>query len=471
MIAKLIPWAAFLLTVAFPIASYAQPNIIFYLADDQDIGDYGCYGNERVHTPAVDRLAQEGMRFTHAFTAQAICAPSRSQLYTGNYPLKNGAFLNHVPVKSDQASIASHMEKLGYEVILAGKSHVKPSSVFKWSEEWEPVEKADVPRKYIPLEQIENYFKEAEKPFCMFIASMYPHAKYYDVKDASPDSIKFYPYNENLKSNQQQIDRKAGYYLNIAEDNTQLEHVLELVDAHLEKNTLFIYSSDHGVSGKYTVYDRGLNVPLVARWPGVIEPGSQSDQLIHYTDILPTFVEIAGGTPPETVDGKSIHSILKGNDAPIHKYVYGVRTNQNILAAKVFPSRMIRSQRYKYIRNLNALEVLEQNLGDNPRVNAFIRLGAEKYPDTPYEELYDLENDSHEQINLAQNPEYAAIKEELAIELLAWMKSQKDILSGEPGSMPLIHSRYKLDAPSRWNKVPEGLENTLKEEDHLKLHF
>lgn len=454
-----------------PLLIYAKPNIIFYLADDQDIADYGCYGNERVHTPAVDHLAQEGMRFTRAFTGQAICAPSRSQLYTGNYPLKNGAFLNHVPVKSDQVSIATHMEQLGYEVVLAGKSHVKPNSVFNWHQEWPSVEKERVPRKYIPLEQIESYFQNAKKPFCMFIASMYPHGKYFDVKDANPDSIKFHPYNKYLKSSQAQIDKKAGYYLSIAEDNKQLEHVLEFVDKHLGEDTLFIYSSDHGVSGKYSLYDRGLNVPLIARWPGVISTGSQSDQLVHYTDVIPTFIEIAGGTPPSDIDGKSFFSILKGNEEPIHQYVYGVRTNQNILAAKVFPSRMIRSERYKYIRNLNALEVLDQNLGDNPRVNAFIRLGAEKYPNTPYEELYDLANDPHEQNNLAKVTVYAELKEEMAAELIAWMKRQNDILSGEPGTMPLIHSQYKLDEPSTWNKVPEGLEHTLKQEDYLKLHF
>lgn len=70
-----------------------KPNIIFYLADDQDVYDYGCYGNEKVNTAAVDRLAKEGMLFTNAFTAQAICAPSRSQIFTGNYPVKNGCFV------------------------------------------------------------------------------------------------------------------------------------------------------------------------------------------------------------------------------------------------------------------------------------------------------------------------------------------------------------------------------------------
>ena len=148
-----------------------KPNIIFYLADDQDKYDYGCYGNEKIHTPAVDRLAQEGMVFNNAFTGQAICAPSRSQLYTGNYPLKNGCFINHIRTKSDQVSVATFMRELGYEVILAGKSHVGPKNVFNWDHEWRPVKKEGAPRQYLPLDEIQTYFESLEKPFCMFITS------------------------------------------------------------------------------------------------------------------------------------------------------------------------------------------------------------------------------------------------------------------------------------------------------------
>ncbi|MGC9376025.1 MAG: sulfatase-like hydrolase/transferase, partial [Bacteroidales bacterium] len=121
-----------------------KPNIIFYLADDQDKYDFGCYGNDKVHTPAVDRLAGEGLLFENAFTGQAICAPSRSQLYTGNYPLKNGCFLNHIKTKDNQVSTTTYMKNLGYEVILAGKSHVGPKEVFNWSKEWKPVHKEGV---------------------------------------------------------------------------------------------------------------------------------------------------------------------------------------------------------------------------------------------------------------------------------------------------------------------------------------
>ncbi len=114
-------------------AMSGQPNFIFYLSDDQDKLDYGCYGNPSVHTPMVDRLAAEGMTFTQAFTAQAICAPSRSQLFTGLYPLRNGCFANHTASRKGLITIAHLLKEQGYEVILAGKLHVKPKSVYTWS--------------------------------------------------------------------------------------------------------------------------------------------------------------------------------------------------------------------------------------------------------------------------------------------------------------------------------------------------
>lgn len=453
-----------------PFMAISQPNIVFYLADDHDVGDYGVYGNDLIHTPAVDALAKQGLTFTNAFTGQAICAPSRSQLYTGNYPLKNGAFLNHVPVKDSQISIAQRMSKLGYEVILAGKSHVKPESVFDWDHEWESVEGSG-PRKNIPLENIESYFKSAKKPFVMFIASMYPHTPYHKVTGASSKDMKFYPHNEKNKNSQKAVDKLAGYYRNVEEDNKQLENVIRLVDKYLKKNTLLIYSSDHGVSGKYTVYDRGLKVPFIARWPGVIKAGSQSDVMIHYTDVVPTFIELAGGKAPTELDGKSFAAQLKGSTKPVHKYVYGVSTKQNTLATKVFPSRMIRSKNYKYIRNLNSIEVVEQNLGNKPYVNEFIKMGAQHHASVPYEELYDLTADPYEQNNLAASPRYQKLKLEMANDLLLWMKQQNDVLSGNPGIMPILDARYKLDKPSKYNKIPKELENTLKPEDYLYLHY
>jgi uncharacterized sulfatase len=447
-----------------------KPNIIFYLADDQDVYDYGCYGNEKVNTSAVDRLAKEGMLFNNAFTAQAICAPSRSQLFTGNYPLKNGCFANHTATKPDVKSVTEHMKSLGYEVVLAGKSHVKPNSVYQWDKEWEPVPKKNVPREYIPLDSIEDYFKTAKKPFCMFITSKYPHGKYFDVKNPNAEDLKFYPFNAHKKSDKAYVKSRAGYYRSIEEDNTQLENVLKFVDTHLDKNTLFIYSADHGVSGKFTVKDIGLKVPFVVRWPKVIKAGSTSNQLIHYTDILPTFLEVAGGKTTEDMDGKSMLPLFNGKDDEINTYVYGVRTNQNILNSEIFPSRMIRDKRYKYIRNFNALEVVEQNLTGKPNVDYFIKRGANAFKNEPFEELYDIQNDPFEKHNLANKPELKPVKEKLIKDLFSWMKSQNDFLNEEIGNMPLITPKgnrgFKLDQDTPRRKIPDAIKNTLTQDDY-----
>ena len=423
----------------------SQPNIIFYLADDQDIYDYGCYGNEKVNTSAVDRLAKEGMLFTNAFTAQAICAPSRSQLFTGKYPVKNGCFANHTATRPTIESVTSKMKKLGYEVVLAGKSHVKPSSVYQWDKEWQPVPKENVPRDYIPLDSIEAYFKTTTKPFCMFITSKYPHGKYFDVENPKAEDVKFYPFDNHKKDDVNYLKSRAGYYRSIEEDNIQIEEVLKFVDAHLDENTLFIYSADHGVSGKFTVKDIGLKVPFVVRWPKVIKPNSKSNQLIHYTDVLPTFMEIAGGKSTEDMDGSSFLPLLEGKNVEINQYVYGVRTNQNILNSEVFPSRMIRNKRYKYIRNFNALEVVEQNLTGKPNVDYFLKRGANAFKDEPFEELYDLQNDPFEQHNLAKTSELESIKESLREAMFSWMKSQGDILDESIGNMPIITPKGKKD--------------------------
>ncbi|MDC1402588.1 sulfatase [Flavobacteriaceae bacterium] len=443
---------------------------MFFLADDQDVYDYGCYGNEKVKTPAVDRLAREGMLFENAFTGQAICAPSRSQIFSGKYPLKNGCFANHIAVKPNLESVTKHMRKLGYEVVLAGKSHVQPSKVFDWDKEWEPIPKEGLPRDYIPLDSIENYFKKVKKPFCMFITSKYPHGKYFEVENANADDIKFYPFNENKKSDKSFVKFKAGYYRSIEEDNTQLEKVLQLVDDYLNDNTLFIYSADHGVSGKFSVKDIGLKVPFVVRWPNVIKAGAKSSQLIHYTDVLPTFMDIAGGKATEEMDGKSFLPLLKGVNLEIHDYVYGVRTNQNILIPFVFPSRMIRDKRYKYCRNFNSLEVLDKNLGDKPNVNVFIRRGAMAFKDEPFEELYDLQNDPFEQNNLVKQIEYQEVKNRLVKEMFIWMEEQGDFLNEKSGNMPIITAKNtKLDENSSRRTIPDSLIGTLNKEDYLVI--
>ena len=441
--------------------SSTSPNFIFYLADDQDLLDYGIYGNPKVHTPAVDALAKEGMRFTNFYTAQAICAPSRSQIFTGMHPLKNGCMANHLPVKPNLKTVIDYMKAEGYEVVLAGKGHVKPNSVFQWSKYFKSVD-----HRYLPLDKLENYLENVKKPFCVFVTSDFPHGPYPKISEYTNEDIHQLPYD---KGNFRKF--KTGYYQNIRDDNAQLEQVLELVKANgFVDNSIFIYASDHGISGKWGVAEQGLKVPFIVRWPGVVEANSVSETMLNFVDILPTFLDIIGADIPQDLDGVSFQPTLKGNTDPIHDYIFSLATKQNIQKCKVFPSRAIRGKRFKFIRNYNSIEVVESNYGSNPVINAFIRKGAESFPNVPFEELYDLELDPYQEQNLINNPEYLEQKNRLSSALENWMIAQNDFLIHQ--KMPLIKpTLHPLDRNSKWNKVDEDLVGKIDESSYIILHY
>ena len=437
------------------------PNIVFYLSDDQDLLDYGVYGNPNVQTSNADLLASEGMKFSNFYTGQAICAPSRSQIFTGMYPVKNGCMANHIGVKPDIKSITSLLKESGYEVVLAGKSHVKPNKVFDWTYYFPKVN-----NRHLPLEQIEDYLKNVNKPFCLIIASDYPHGPYPQTSNYSKADIFKLPYDPSYIGN-----HKPGYYQNIQDDNDQLGQVLNMVDNYgLKENTMFIYASDHGLSGKWSLKEQGLRVPFIIRWPGKIKPNTTSETLLTLVDVLPTMLEVSNTEIPSEIDGKSFLETLNGSKMKIHDYIFGVSTRQNIRECKIFPSRMIRGNRYKLIRNFNSVEVVDSNLGDNPVINEFAKIGAESFPNVPYEELYDLEKDPFQKVNLINNPKYKKIRNRLSVALENWMKSQEDFLLDNPISVlkPTLHP---LDKNSKWNNVSDDLIGKLDEDDYVKLHY
>lgn len=454
-----------LASVSFSFAQQQEerPNFIFYLADDQDLLDYGVYGNEKVHTPALDRLAGEGMLFERCYTGQAICAPSRSQLYTGKYPFKNGCIANHIPSKPEMKSVSHYLKALGYDVILAGKSHVGPDSVYDWTHYWPAVGGREIPH-----DTIESYFSRSKTPFCLFVASDYPHAPYPIESEYNREEIKMLPYEDVIPA------FKSGYYYNIMHDNQQLEELLQLVDKYgLRGNTVFVYASDHGKTGKFTVKDHGLRVPLIIRWPDKVPPKSVNSNYVSFVDILPTFIDMAGGQVPDDLDGKSVVNLLIGNVKELHDYLFGIATNQNIRKARVFPSRMVVSTKnnFKLICNFNSMEVYGRNLGPDTVVNTFIEIGAKSFPDIPYEELYDLEKDPYEKRNLASDVRYHFIKRKLSRKLQKWMESQGDFLANK-GVMPLIPpTLHPLDKRTEWNQVPDHLLDKIDKTTYIKMHY
>ena len=148
--------------MAFMLCAVGQgrPNIIIFVADDQSLFDYGFYGNDSVPTKAIDAFAKESLVFESAYTGQAICAPSRSMLYTGLYPIRNGCFINHTSIRPEVKTLPYYLKAVGYDVVLAGKSHVNPTESFPWTDWFRPEKIEGKPRPDLPFNKMNGFFEK-----------------------------------------------------------------------------------------------------------------------------------------------------------------------------------------------------------------------------------------------------------------------------------------------------------------------
>lgn len=406
-----------------------RPNIIMFLADDQSITDHTTYGNKKVPTDITYKFSKESLVFDNAFTGQAICAPSRSMLLTGMYPLKNGCYINHTAIRPGIKTLPSHLKELGYDVLLVGKSHLKPSGQFPWTKWIQPVKKDGYPRPSVSIEEVDEYLAQNDKPFCIIVASEYPHGPYFKDSKYKPNEIELPPYQyDNLGSR----NYFARYYTSIKEKENEFDAILDLVDQHnLKEETIVFYADDHGMArGKFTVYKSGLNVAFMVRWPGKIKPG-RTNALTSFADFLPTVIDLAnnqGNKLDNDFDGKSLLGVLSGASNKQHGYLYGVGENQGIQNRHIFPQRSIYNGRYNYIYNFNSNERLAKLDISDPIEYYFLKFGADKHKGIPEEELYDTLNDPFEMNNLARDAKLFSLKLNLKSALFNWLKSQKDYL-------------------------------------------
>ena len=433
-----------------------KPNILLIIADDQTWRDSGCYGHPDVKTPNIDRLAAEGMRLTHCFTATAMCAPTRQQLYTGLFPVRNGAFPNHSRVYDGTRSMVHHLRALGYRVGLCGKKHFGPPDSFPFE---------NVGRKKIP----EFLRRKPDEPFCLVYCSHSPHLpwKEGDASAYDPAALTLPPYLVDTPETRKALTR---YYAEVTDFDREVgEYMQHVADAGAEKNTIFLYTSEQGAQfphGKWTCYDVGLRTALVVRWPGRVEAGSVSGAMVQYVDIVPTLIEAAGGEPtridtgrPDArgergFDGRSFLGVLLGKTDTHRDVVFGVQTTRGIIVGSdCYPVRSARSRRYKYIRNLNHETAFQNTLIENdktywpswvekaktdPKAAYLVRM----YEHRPAEELYDLEKDPWELENLAGDPALADVQADLARRLDDWMAQQ-----GDEGNATEMKARERQGRP------------------------
>jgi uncharacterized sulfatase len=424
--------AACLASVAF--ATAPKPNFLFIIADDCTFRDIGCYGGQ-AHTPNIDRLASEGMKFNQCFQSAPMCSPTRHNIYTGLYPVKSGAYPNHTFVKDGTKSVVHYLKPLGYRVALSGKRHISPQKSFPF----EYSGKDNNPDLDV-IDSLLSECKTSETPFCLFACSNEPHSPW-NKGDASrypPAKVKLPPYFVDTKETREDMSK---YLAEITYYDWQVGECLKLLDKHaVAENTLVVVVSEQGSSfpfGKWTCYDTGLQSACLVRWPGHVKANSVSDALIEYIDILPTFIDAAGGKPAAVLQGKSLLPVLFGETSRHKDFVFGEMTTRGIInGSSYFGIRSIRSDKFKYILNFtpdetftNACTNSEAFKSWEQKATAGDADAAEKvrrYYHRPAEELYAITEDTDEWNNLAGDPKFAEVKAELRSQLDAWMLAQGD---------------------------------------------
>lgn len=427
-------WLLAALCVSGTTHAADQPNVVFVIADDLTFRELGCYGGQ-AHTPRIDQLATEGLRFNRCFQAAPMCSPTRHTIYTGLYPVKSGAYPNHTFAKAGTQSVCHALGSLGYRVALSGKRHIGPEKVFPF--EYSGKKNPDM----AAIDTLMAESKQSNTPFCLFACSNEPHTPWNkgDATPYPPEQVQLPSYHVDTPETR---DAWSRYLAEITYFDGQVGEILDLLDTHgLADNTLVVVTTEQGNSmpfAKWTLYDAGLQTAMIARWPGVVEAGAVTDAMVEYVDVLPTFVDVAGGTPADNLDGRSFLPVLTG-DADTHKdVVYGIQTTRGTNdAPPFFGIRSVRDDRYKLIVNLTPEVTLTNACTTSPEFRSWVAKATagdadaadkvRRYQHRPAVELYDLTADPYEWHNLAAAPEHAATVARLQAALEAWMASQGDL--------------------------------------------
>lgn len=408
------------------------PHLVVFLSDDHGQRDSTPYGATDVRTPNMERLAAEGMIFTHAFVASPSCAPSRAAMLTGLMPARNGAEANHTYKRENVASLPEVLHKLGYQTAAFGKVAHGADVARHGFDVTDKRHDAGFTRKFLKS-------RDKSRPLCLFIGTHEPHVPWPNLEGHDPVTVKLPP---NFVDTPETREYRARYYTDVTKADTLLGEIRELAREFLGEKILFLYTSDHGAQwpfGKWNLYDAGIRVPLIVSWPGVIKPGTRSDAMVQWIDLLPTLIEAAKGQVPPGLDGRSFQPVLRGSVIDHRDVIFTTHSGDGQM--NVYPIRSVRTPDWKLILNLHPEfahtthidKVLGQDRGlywlswferakSDPAAAAIVK----RYHERPPIELYDLRNDPDEQRNLANDPRQEGRIQTLKTQLRNWMREQGD---------------------------------------------
>lgn len=445
----------------------SRPNLLFILSDDQSVPHAGCYGEKGIKTPNLDRFASQGMCFEKQFCGAPQCVPSRATFMTGRSPVAVRISRFSSPLPADVPALPDLLRAGGYftgicrrEYHLDGPARMGPATggVFERHPELRTfARRVDFLDRGSPRTQtvpIVNQFLDkvpAGKPFFLWISFNDPHHPWDQKAIAEPhdpQKITVPPYLPDLPEVRKDL---ARYYDEIARMDEEFQWVMNILDKRgLGESTLVMFLGDNGYAfphGKGSLYDPGLNTPLLVRWPGKVRPGTRSRELISGEDIAPTMLEAAGLAAPKEMSGRSFLKLLLGQLFEGRQYVFAERGPHgqgtymlNTTANSFDQSRCVRSRQFKLIYNCTPHQIYQpvDSAGDGywKRMVALHQEGklapeferAYFTSPRPVYELYDLEKDPGELHNLAGQPEYGKVERELKVALQEKMILDYDYL-------------------------------------------
>ncbi len=462
--------------VATPTASASseRPNILWITVEDLS-PHLGCYGDTTVPTPNLDALAAQGVRYTNAYGVYGVCAPNRHAIILGMYPTTTGAMAMRTYTRTaaiDQITDPELLALPTYEATPPPEAKCFPEYLRAAGYYCTNNSKTDYQFRD-PLVAWNDSSRTAhwrnrsdsETPFfAVFNLGVTHESRTFNQRSpriVDPSDVSLPPYYPDAPLVRRDL---ARHYDNIAAMDTQVGKILgELQADGLDDETIVLFFSDHGDGlprSKRWVYDSGIHVPLLVRYPHGQDAGNVNEELVSFVDLAPTMLSLAGLDVPDHMQG---HVFFGDNRDPSRDYIYAARDRMDPAFETI---RAVRDKRFKYVRNFrpdlpyigfipyrNRAEIMQEIL----RLREAGQLGLDQWQfwatRKPMEELYDTEDDPHEIHNLAASPEYFGKLAELRKELESWRER-----TGDLGLMPeseLIKHLWPPDGEQPTTGQPE----------------
>ena len=428
-------------------ANGRPPNIVVLISHDLGchIGPYG-FASDR--TPALNQLARESQQLNRFFVSSPGCSQSRSSFVTGRYPHSNGQFglanwgwkLNE-----DEQLLPALLRTHGYHTALLGIWHLHEWTLSAFDSVSADVSTLDSsPEGYaeIASDRAASWLQGRganSQPFYLHVGFWEVHRPFRDASSAQDENLADVELPDYLPDNDATRREFVKLMRSISAVDQGVARIMKtLEDEGLAENTLVFFTADHGLPfqrAKGTLYDPGIHVACLARWPGRIAPGTTSNALVSNVDVTPTLLEAAGAPIPESIQGQSQLGLLRGaeQNGACRQAIYAEKTYHE----HYDPIRCLRTERFKYIRNFaeRPMLVLPSDIYNSPSRQANTDDEA-LWTHRPKEEFYDLANDPTEQVNLIDDPDFADTAESARLQLTQWMQQTDDPLRNGPVLRP-----------------------------------